>query len=94
MNRDIIDIITSLATIVALITLSYQIYVRHKDEKIKQASFVSCWMIEDEKKTIVRISNYSLNPIYDVVVSVDDIQGSSLVKGDDNCKLYYSARAL
>ena len=86
----VFEIISSMATVVALAALTYEICIRHRDEKWKQASHVSCWESDEEwdddhEHSYVRIVNGDDKPIYDVVVSIDDTQNKQPEKGSDRC---------
>lgn len=76
----VINIVIALGTVVALLALIYQLHKDSEGKKYEQANKVSCWIDLSNKhearanncyKELVRISNRSGQPIYDVIVAID-----------------------
>ena len=92
------QIITSLGTIVAILTLIHQIKQEKDKEKWRQAIKISTWVDEDsivpkfddtvyDEKII--ISNDSEQPIYDAVLSIDLVEELSSELQNDDSYIYY-----
>ena len=73
----VLDALSSAGTIVVLITLVIEVREHRKNERIKQAQNVACWMgsapLWQDGQEVV-ISNDNQVPIYEVSLSVDDVQ--------------------
>lgn len=86
----LINLISSFGTIVALFALSYQIITERMRQKREQDNKVSTWLddsykLNDEKQSIV-IYYSSDYPIYEVVVSIDDVYDEGTIgSGEDQC---------
>lgn len=87
----ILDIVTSLGTVVALGAFVYQFAIDKQTNVSKQASLISVWKknenINQESSTYVIISNSSELPIYEVVLSIDRVTDyeSKLSKTSELC---------
>ena len=89
-------VLSSFGTIAAFIGLFVQIRKNRKDEQFSQAKNISCWIdadnptgsdnpLDKKSETWIALLNDSNLPIYDVIVSVDDILSSEIGVGDDRC---------
>ncbi len=72
----ILDFLSSAGTIVALITLTVDVRERYRNEQISQAQNVACWLTTNLNagQQEVTISNDNQVPIYEVSLSLDDLQ--------------------
>ena len=85
--------ISSCGTLVALVALIYQMMTDHQLKEWEQAKCVAAWIeddfIENEHGlfSMIKISNKSDLPIYDVIISRDLVAETitEMGKGDDNC---------
>ena len=84
----IISAIGSLGTVVALGALFYEVKKTKAEKKEEQANIVATWFQENKVAEnngySAVIVNNSLLPIYDVVISVDDMSGE-IHTGEEDC---------
>lgn len=71
-----LDVLSSAGTIVALLTLVVEIKENRKNKRLNQAQNVACWMNSNfsQKGQEVIILNNNQVPIYEVSISIDDVQ--------------------
>ena len=75
----LINLISSFGTIVALFALGYQIITERMRQKREQANKASTWLDDSYEKQSIVIYNSSNYPIYEVVVSIDDVYDEELL---------------
>lgn len=88
----LLNALSSLGTIVALVALTYQIMTEKRAKDEEQANNISTWL-ENERSSgndhglaYVIISNQSNHPIYEVVFSIDDLYaGNKEIGTEYNC---------
>lgn len=86
----ITEIIGGLGTIVALISMVFELRRKAKEDKIDCASKISAWIRSDwpdYPEADIVICNSSAVPIYDVIFSIDQYSNSleSISKENTNC---------
>lgn len=89
----ILDFLSSASTIVALITLAVDVRERHRNERFSQAQNVACWLTASltTGRQEVTISNDNQVPIYEVSLSLDDVQSpDSYGKTEEWCSFVES----
>lgn len=83
-------VFSSCGTIVAIAGLAVEVKKHRKDEQLFQAKKISCWIesdnfLREDPETRIAILNDSNLPIYDVIVSIDDVLSSQISTGDERC---------
>lgn len=89
----LLNVLSSLGTIVALAALTYQVVTEKKEKRQEQANEVSTWIdnmynsSNEECSEAVVICNHSNHPVYEVVFSIDDLysQNGAIGTGEENC---------